>query len=140
MTKLIYVDTNIYLDYFDGRRDNLRPLGEFAYHLLKRALQCEFKIILSSLVVDEIEYNSYFEKFIELRKSLQENNKCVIIVENYADEKETRRIVKERETSFNDTKHAVLARRAKADYLITRNIQDFIQLRDLINIALPENL
>ena len=25
MTKLIYVDTNVYLDYFDGRTDYLRP-------------------------------------------------------------------------------------------------------------------
>ncbi|MBD3304094.1 hypothetical protein GF343_03040 [Candidatus Woesearchaeota archaeon] len=71
---------------------------------------------------------------------MQENNKCMAIIENHADEKETRKIIKERKTSFNDTKHAVLARRAKADYLITRNVKDFNQLRDLINIALPENL
>ncbi|MBD3304093.1 hypothetical protein GF343_03035 [Candidatus Woesearchaeota archaeon] len=57
MTKLIYVDTNIYIDYFDGRTDYLRPPGEFAYQLLKRTFNCEFRIIVSSLVVDEIEYN-----------------------------------------------------------------------------------
>ncbi len=34
----IYVDTNIYLDFFLNRKDKLRPLGDFAFELFKRTL------------------------------------------------------------------------------------------------------
>lgn len=43
----IYLDTCIYLDYLMDRKDNLRPLGEFAFQLLKRTFECEFEIIIS---------------------------------------------------------------------------------------------
>ena len=136
----LYLDTNIYIDYFDGRVDNLRPLGEFAFNLLKRALDCEFQIIISSLVLDELEYNTYKENMLSLIKDLKEKDKLLIIEVNDGDVNNAKRIKKERKTSYNDTLHAVLANRIKANFLVTRNLKDFQEFFDLIKVVLPENL
>jgi len=136
----LYLDTNIYIDYFDGRVDNLRPLGEFAFNLLKRVLECEFQIIISSLVLDELEYNTYKENMLSLIKDLKDKNKLLIIDVNEEDIKNANKVKKERKTSYNDTLHAVLANRIKADFLVTRNLKDFEELLDLVKVVLPENL
>lgn len=50
----IYPDTNIYIDYWDNRTDARLPLGEFAHILFKRTISCEFTIVYSNLIVNEI--------------------------------------------------------------------------------------
>ena len=140
MTKLIYIDTNIYLDYFDGRTDYLRPLGEFAYQMLKRTLQCEFRIVISGLVLKELFYNSYEEKTNKLLPDFYSKNKIIKIPADKKDVKKARDLCRQRRTSFNDTLHAVLACKANADFLVTRNLKDFYDLQDIIKLKCPENL
>ena len=140
MTKLIYIDTNVYLDYFDGRTDYLRPLGEFAYQLLKRTLDCEFRIIISGLILKELFYNSYEEKIQKLLPDFNSKNKIIEISADAEDVKKTRNLCRERRTSFNDTLHAVLACKVNADFLVTRNLKDFYELQDLVKLKCPENL
>lgn len=135
---LIYLDTNIYIDHFRGRVDKLRPLGEFAFQILRRALECEFTIIFSSLVFDELLYNTYEKEIKELVKSLNDKNKIIIVAVSEEDRKRARSISKERKTSFNDTVHAVVAQRAKASVIVTRNLRDFEELQDIIKVSLPE--
>jgi len=50
----IYFDTNIYMDFLENRKDNLRPLGEFAFQSIKRGIECEFYIVFSYHVADEL--------------------------------------------------------------------------------------
>lgn len=137
---IIYLDTNIYMDHFDGRVDNLRPLGEFAFNILRRTLECEFRIIFSSLILDELVYNSYEEKISELIEDLKEKGKIINVDCTEEDKKKAGDICKERNTNFNDTVHAIIAKRMKAGYLVTRNVQDFTELQDLVKIVYPENL
>ncbi|MFH1786127.1 MAG: type II toxin-antitoxin system VapC family toxin [archaeon] len=74
----LYLDTNIYIDYWEGRHEGIRPLGEFAFQLLKRAIRCEFVIVYSDLVVYEISAHcgmpdaEVFETFF---RELQKKNK-----------------------------------------------------------------
>lgn len=137
---LIYLDTNIYIDYFDGRVDRLRPLGEFAYQILRRTFECEFTIVTSSLVIDELAYNGYLEKFKALLAELQSKQKLVRVNILPSDGERAKRITNERGTSFNDTLHAVVAQRMHVDYFVTRNLKDFQELLDLVEVTLPENL
>ena len=58
---------------------------------------------------------------------------------NDEDNKKARLICKERKTSFNDTLHAVLSNKMNA-ILITRNLKDFEELQDLVELSLPENI
>jgi len=139
-TIIIYLDTNIYMDHFDGRVDNLRPLGEFAFQIIRRTFECEFMIIFSSLVLDELVYNGYEEKINELIRDLKEKGKIISTDCNEDDKRKANKIRKEKNTGFNDTVHALIAKRIGADYLVTRNVQDFIELQDLVKIVYPENL
>lgn len=137
---LIYLDANIYMDHFDGRVDKLRPLGEFAFNVLRKTFECEFKIIFSGLILKELIYNSYEEKIKGLIKELKEENKIIRIKVLKEDINKAKEIIKGRNTNFNDTLHAVVANRMKVKYLVTRNIKDFEELQDLVKVCYPENL
>ncbi|KYK24978.1 hypothetical protein AYK26_07925 [Euryarchaeota archaeon SM23-78] len=138
--RTIYIDTNIYIDYFDGRSDGLRSLGEFAYSVLRKTFECEFVIILSGVVLDELKYNTYKEKAKQLIKDLKEKNKIIETETTKDDEIRAREIAKQRRTSTNDTAHALIAKRMKADYLVTRNIKHYTKLLDLIDVCYSESL
>jgi hypothetical protein len=49
-----YVDTCIWLDLLEDRTDGLRPLGEFAFQFIKKAMRHGDTIIYSSLVLGEL--------------------------------------------------------------------------------------
>ncbi len=140
MSLPIYIDTNVYIDHFMNRSDYLLPLGEFAFQLLKRALDCEFDIIMSSLVLEELFYNSYGERINALIAEFESKGKIIHVDASEEDRRTAREICKERRTDVNDTVHAVIARRVNAAYLVTRNLRDFEELIDLIPIRLPELL
>ena len=133
---LIYCDTNIYIDYFENREDNLRPLGTFAFELLRRTVGCEFTIIISDFVIMELEKYVKEEKIKELLQSLERAKKLERVFKSNHDIQEARRLSKNK----SDALHAVLAKKAKAEYLVTRNIKDFAEFSHLINIVLPENI
>lgn len=137
---MIYIDTNCYIDYFEGRVDRLRPLGEFAYNLIRRSIECEFTIVISSLVIDELEFNSYHNQISELIQELKKYNKILYSEEQKSDEINTSLIVKKKKTPFNDTKHAVIANRLGVKYFVTRNFKDFENLNNLVDVVFPENI
>ena len=49
-----YLDTSIWLDYFENRNDRFRPLGEWALALLSQIRAKGDKIIISDVVLDEL--------------------------------------------------------------------------------------
>lgn len=138
--ELIYVDTDCYIDHFEGRVDKLRPLGEFAYNLIRKSILCEYRIIISNIVIDELEFNGYGHKTSELISDLKEAEKLVFIEETSQDDEKARKIKRERTTPLNDTKHAVLSARSGAVFFVTRNMKDFEKLQDLVKLKYPENL
>jgi len=50
----IYFDTNVYLDFLEDRSDSLKPLGELAHQAFLRGLDCEYFIVISDLVIEEL--------------------------------------------------------------------------------------
>ncbi|MCD6414603.1 MAG: type II toxin-antitoxin system VapC family toxin [Candidatus Diapherotrites archaeon] len=50
----VYLDTNVYLDYFLDREDKLVPWNEFAFSLLRKTRECEFTILVSDVVIREL--------------------------------------------------------------------------------------
>ncbi len=137
---LIYLDTNIYIDYFENRTDKFRPLGEFAYQIFQRTLSCEFRIVFSSLILNELEHNIKNERIMDLLVELEDKNKIIRIIPKREEREIARKIVKERNTPFNDTLHALIAKNNGSDYFITRNTKDFLELQDFVKILLPEHL
>jgi len=133
---LIYCDTNIYIDYFENREDNLRPLGTFAFELLRRTIECEFTIVVSDFVISELEKYVEEEKIKELLQSLKRAKKLERVFKSDHDIQEAGMLSKNRP----DALHAVLAKKAKVEYLVTRNMKDFAEFSHLINVVFPENI
>ena len=72
MARQFYLDTSIWRDYFEDRKDNLRPLGEFAFQLLKKCVERKDTIIVSNAVEKELldcyareKVNAVFSSFSE---------------------------------------------------------------------------
>lgn len=132
MTKL-YIDTNVYLDYLLGRKDRLRPIGEFAFELLRRAVNCEFEILISDVVLDELRNNTSEEKINRLLQMLK--RKLIPVKKDNDAVLQAQKISK---TDFWDALHYVIAKREGAEIIVTRNVQHF-GFSDL-EVKFPENL
>ena len=75
MSTLIYVDTNIYLDFLLDRHNEYgKYLGDDAFSIFNRAVHCEFTIVISYTVLDGLFRNYPSEKtmllFAFLKKKL----------------------------------------------------------------------
>ena len=138
MPKLIYVDTNIYIDFFEDRIDNLRLLGEIARQLFDRALDCEFTLVVSSLVNEEIKDNGYKTQFIDFLADFKKYNKVIYTELSEEDKRSANELKRFRKTPFKDTCHLILAQRLHAEVLVTRNVKDYVNISDIIPVLLPE--
>ena len=61
-----YLDTCIWIDYFENRSDKFRLLGEFAFKLIKKIINDQNKIIISDKIIEELynRYNKYIQEDI----------------------------------------------------------------------------
>ena len=136
MSERIYVDTNIYLDYADVRTDGIRPLDELAFSVFQRTLSCEFEIVASDFVIEEILANLKNKTTFNLLVAELKEKKKLIYVEA------TRQEFTEAKRSKNwtDTLHAIIAKRTNCKYIVTRNIVDFLKSSDILEPVLPEQL
>ena len=110
----LYIDTNVYLDYFLDRKKS-----EYAFRLFKKSLACRFHIIISDQVLAElyrqIEYSEI--KFLfELLK-----HKMIFVKSEISDEIYAKTIP----THFEDALHIALAKKSGADTIVTNNTKDF---------------
>lgn len=128
----LYLDTNIYLDYLLERTNlNEKDLSEYSYNIFKRSISCEFKIIISDLVLEELRKNIDPEKASFLFKLI--NNKLIKVKTIETDILESNKL----STYYPDSLHIILAKKANADLIITRNLKDF---EHLFNSKLPEDI
>lgn len=133
MSQLIYVDTNVYLDYLFNRKDRLRPLGDFAFELMRKTVSCEYTILISDAVIDELENHVTKEKIFSLITMLRK--KLVTIRREEQDIRDAKNISRR---NCWDALHYVLAKRGGAELIVTRNVQYFAFSE--LEIKLPENL
>lgn len=110
----LYVDTNVYLDYFLDRNKS-----EPAFKLFNDTISCKHKIILSEQVLFEL--NNYLDLSKTQMLFALLKPKLINVKANKLDFEEAKKI----NTHFADALHIVLAKKAGADRVITRNIKDF---------------
>ncbi len=137
MRKNFYLDTSIWRDYFEDRKDDLRPLGEFAFQFLKNCEKNKWKVLYSELVVYELKKDYSSERIKEVFSSFQD----FIIKVKYSDEQilESKILAKQiKESHEADILHAILARDNKA-VLVSRD-KHFDCLTDIVKIIKPEEI
>ena len=89
MTKTIYLDTNVYLDYYLDRRGS-----ETAFRILFfRTPKCEFRIVISDWVLRELELNSIdSEKTNTLFDWISKSGKIIKVYKAPQDVEEAKKI------------------------------------------------
>ena len=137
MTKLIYIDTNVYLDLLIGRQSGLMPNSEIARNILNRALKCEFQIIASDFLLMEIENYVRKELADSMFNSLIKADK--VIFEAATTEDEIKANILAKSVPFGDRLHFVIAERCGAEYIVT-NDKHFDILNNKVKAIKPNLL
>jgi predicted nucleic acid-binding protein len=133
--KGFYLDTNIWLDYFENRSSGLIPLGEFAFNFLKKSTESNSELFYSDLVLKEL-YNTCGKKEIDLKmgffgKTIKFTSFCK---EDYLFAK---RISSSYKIHFADAIHVAIAPRNNL-IIITRD--KHFDCIDFVEVKKPEEV
>ena len=130
----VYVDTCIFLDaLLDRNNKSGRDLGTPAMNLFSRSAACQFEIIVSSWTLKELYKNVEKEKVRELLSNI--NHKIDYC--EYSEEDVNKS--KKHSDHWQDFLHGIIAKRANADCIITRNLDDFKILTG-VDVKLPSHV
>jgi hypothetical protein len=133
-----YFDTSIWRDYFDNRNDKFRPLGEWAFGLIKKIIKDKGIILYSQLVIDELR-KGWSQETIDKCLGFFRSEGLLVKVE--ADGKqiiESKTIARKKAVPKGDALHAVLAR--DNDAIMVARDHHFIELDCVTEHKKPEEL
>jgi predicted nucleic acid-binding protein len=131
----VYCDTNIFLDYFYNRKDRLRPLGDFAFAFFSKGWNCRFHLIVSDWLMKELRNHLDQSQVEDILNHFKDKKKLIFVKMQDNDIMESKGY-----ENPDDALHAILAKKASADYLATRNIRDYEDCESLVRVILPEFL
>lgn len=138
MEKRYYLDTSIWRDYFENRRDSLRPIGEWAFMLINKILAEGDVILYTELTIFELKIK-YTPHEIECIFSIAKQKGATLKVDITRKQKELARdIATERHVPVSDAMHALIARANNA-IMVTRD-KHFGKLADIAEVRKPEEL
>ena len=136
MVRKFYIDTAIWRDLHENRKDRHKPLGELAFELFRKIRVNKEKILYSDFVVKELS-SAYDKKTInKLFK-----NASRLLEKAEINEKQVRKaeaLCKELNIPFGDALHGILARDNNA-VMVTRD-RHFKKLSNKIDVKKPEDL
>ena len=136
MASKYYVDTAIWRDIHENRKDKSKNLGELAFESLKKIRTNKEKVIYSDFVVEELS-RAYDKQTIDkLFKGVSELLEKVEINEKQL--KEAADLSKKLNIPLGDAVHGILARDNNA-IIVTRD-RHFRKLKDKIDVKKPEDL
>ncbi len=133
--KKFYLDTNIWLDFFENRSDGLRPLGEFAFQFLKDCLNFNCKIYYSDFTLFELSKKISDSEFLEALDFIKTN--LFFTKSTKLDWLEAQKLSKRTTLHSADAFHLVLAKKNKCA-IITRD-KHFDSI-DFIEVKRPEEV
>lgn len=134
--KKYYLDTSIWIDYFENRKDKFRPLGEWAYALLSLIRKQNDKMLVSDLVITELKKYMDEEKVKAILKDFKDP--IIRTISNDKQSKEAIKIAKTRKIPKGDALHAIIAKDNNA-ILVARD-HHFEELTDITISYKPEDL
>ena len=131
---LLYVDTNVFIDFIKQRtNEEGKDISNSAGKLFSDTLSCKYNIAVSTWALKQIYNNIKVEEinmlFIMLKKKITKVS---------YDDEDTQKAKNKSSENFEDAMHIVLAEKIKADIIVTRNIDHFIEIGTKILIKKPE--
>jgi len=136
MPEKYYLDTSVWRDYYEERKDSSKDLGEFAFLLLSRLLASNSRIVVSTFLLRELERDYTLEKIRGIMRPFESLLERATVSKKQIDEAE--KIALQRNLPKGDAIHAILARDCKA-LLVSRD-KHFNYLKDICPVAKPEEL
>jgi len=135
----VYCDTCVYIDALDlnppRHQDPLRPLSDLAWSFLTKVNNGEYTLVISDWVKTEFKHVIGSDE--KLNKLLDGINNKISVTKTREDEDKARELSK---NNFADALHVILAKKAEAVILTTRDLPHFAEFQKLIEISLPESL
>ena len=136
MKPRIYVDTNVYMDLFEGRKNKFKDLAECALCTFRQVREKKYDLVISDFVIEE--FTKYCDKKIILNFLKGFKGEQVIkVISESKDRKKARKLCSD---NFDDALHVILALKGKCVFLITQNIKHLGEFNNLIEICSPESL
>lgn len=131
--RVVYLDTNIYLDYLLDRVGKTgNKLGDRASKVFMMAFRGEIAIAASDLNMRE------FSRQADVRQL----NTMFLLIRNhiriYTTDEDREEAGKLSKINFDDALHVVLAKKAGASVIITRNKDHFAPFASIMKPCLPE--
>jgi len=139
MAKRFYLDTSIWRDFLEDRKDSLRPLGEFAFQFLKKCRETNAEIIVSDAVVFELKAGLSDELVKEIFTSFGGIIRMVAAGPKQVFEAKAEWQKRKMALPFKDVLHAVIARDNKA-VLVARDNHFFDLLASIAVVEKPEDI
>ena len=137
MTNKYYLDTSIWIDIYEDRKGyNQEPLGDFAWKLLALIKAKKYKLVISDLLIRELEMNYSIQEINGMMKLFEDIIEKVTVTKEQRDE--AKKIAEERDIPKGDILHAIIARDHELT-LITRD-KHFKQLEDISKYKKPEDI
>lgn len=137
----LYLDTHIFVDFWNDRVDKMRPLGDFAYELLRETIGCKHHLLFSDLIVAELinscgltEHDIWNELFSDIIRAGKFSK--VEITEQQ--KSEAKKMAARLEIPKSDALHAILARDNKA-VLVSRD-HHHESVKDFVKVLTPEDI
>jgi predicted nucleic acid-binding protein len=136
MEERYYLDTSVWMDYYEDRKDPYRDIGEYAYQLLCRLMATNSKILVSFFLFKEL---SKYYSMDDIRGMATPFERSIVRVSISREQsREAKLISQERNMPKADVIHAILARDNDA-VLVSRD-KHFNLLKDICRIAKPEDV
>ena len=140
MTEKYYFDTCIWRDHYENRfGQGGRPLGAIASRLFLKFMKEKKPILFSEFNLRELKKDYSEAEINDMLSVLFIADKLQKVPITKQDVEEAHKLSTDRNISFGDCLHAVLARNNNA-ILVTQNVRDFERLTDVVNYKKPENL
>ncbi len=137
MIQKYYVDTSIWMDLLEDRKGyNEEPLGEYALKLFAMIKAKECKLVISDLLIRELESNYSVEEINGMVLPFQTILEKVLVTKEQRDE--AKKIAAERNLPPGDALHAIVARDNK--YIMVTRDKHFKELHDITNHYKPEEI
>ena len=137
MTEKYYLDTSIWLDFFENRNEPNLPKGDWAHKLLNKITKNNEKVIYSDVIILEFGVAGYQPH--EIEKLFEKIKPILIFVEST--EKQARKakdLSLKRDVPKGDALHAILARDNKATLVTLDN--HFKKLLDITKPKRPQDI
>ena len=138
MNKRFYLDTCIWRDYLENRSDRFRPLGEWAFQLLKKMIQEQDIVIISDHLVTELRNIAPSEEHLKNALAIIPPSlrlKYELTVEQFD---EARSLSAKTRLHLSDAIHAVIANHCNAIF-VSRD-KHFQAIGSYVTVKKPEEL